>query len=661
MHGSADLSLRTLASVAAAASVAVGALAWSSAWDGLELKAFDALTVTSAPQRSRLPITIVGIDEASFAQVGRQWPWPRSVHARLLDQLTKAGALVVAFDVVMSEAAGPQDDDALARSISRSGGAVVLAADMAYQETSHSRQWLRVDPLPAFVDAGAARGLAAITLDPDLVVRRLPEEPDAFWRQIVARVNARHPGLLSFEEPSPGAMIRYAGPDHTFPYVSYYQALDPDTLLPPGALKDQIILVGRDVRATPDAGAAQADLFATPFLAYTRWLTPGAEIHANVLETAIRGDALQRAPRPWSLMLVLAAVAVCAWAMRRWRPLGSAAIALGFAVAIVAFCAWLFVARSVWLPVVAPLTAIAVMYVALGGAAFVGESRRRGELRRAFALYVSPEVVDHVMAHPERLALGGDRRRVTVLFTDLEGFTALSERLGPEQVARLLNLHFTRATAIIKRHGGTVNRFIGDAIMAMWGAPVDDPRQALRAVHAACAMQEDLVGLRAQLQAEGLPPIRMRIGIHTCMAVVGNLGSSDRFDYTAIGDGVNLAARLEGVNKLYRTDILLTADTVALLEDAPATRLVDRVVVKGKSQPVDIYTPSADAALNDATARAIAAFRSRRWDESEAAWAALLRDYPGDAIAALYVERIVRFRVTLPAADWQGAVELDKL
>ena len=283
------------------------------------------------------------------------------------------------------------------------------------------------------------------------------------------------------------------------------------------------------------------------------------------------------------------------------------------------------------------------------------------ELRRAFGLYVSPEVVDHVMAHPERLALGGERRRVTVLFTDLEGFTALTERLGAEQVTRILNLHFTSATAIIKRHGGTLNRFIGDAIMAMWGAPMDDPRQALHAVQAACEMQEDLGRLRSQLEAEGLPPIRMRIGIHTCTAVVGNLGSSDRFDYTAIGDGVNLAARLEGVNKLYGTGILLSGETMALLEGTPATRLVDRVIVKGKSQPVDIYTPSASLQVNDASARAIEACWARRWDESEASWREVVRAQPGDSIASLYLERIARWRVASPGHDWSGAVELEKL
>jgi adenylate cyclase len=647
-----------IAGCIALAAAAVGLTPW---WNEVELKGFDALTVATAPGTPQLPITIVGIDEASFAQIGRQWPWPRSLHARLVDQLTRAGAAVIAFDVVLSEAASPEEDRALAEAIGRNGS-VVLAADMAYQESSHSRQWLRVDPLPAFIEAGGVRGLAAVTLDPDLVVRRMPDEPDALWREVLRVARKSHPRLAdAWTEPPSNAMLRYVGPDHTFPYVSYYQALDADKLLPAGIFKDRIVLVGRDVKATPDAGAAQADLFATPFLASTRWLMPGAEIHANALDTAISGASIERAPRSWTVVLVVLTVLACALGMRAWRPLWGAVVGAAAAGAIVALDTYLFAGHSIWLPSAAALAAIAAMYVAMGGVAFLAERRRRGELRRAFSLYVSPEVVDHVMAHPERLALGGERRRVTVLFTDLEGFTALTERLGAEQVTRILNLHFTGATGIVKRHAGTVNRFIGDAIMAMWGAPMDDPRQALHAVLAACEMQEDLARLRSRLEAEGLPAIRMRIGIHTCMAVVGNLGSSDRFDYTAIGDGVNLAARLEAVNKLYGTGILLSADTMALLEGTPSTRLVDRVIVKGKSEPVDIYTPSADARVNDTSARAIAAYWTRRWDESEALWREVARAQPGDPIASLYLERIERWRVASPGHDWSGAAELEKL
>lgn len=660
LERSSAVPAKLVAAIAAGIAVIFGALAFIPLWENVELKGFDALTVATSPQRSSLPITIVGIDEASFGQVNRQWPWPRSLYGKLIDQLSKAGAMVIAFDMVFSDESTPEDVAAFAKSISRSGN-VVLASDMGYQESKLTRLWMRVDPLPELKAAGATNGFAIVNPDADRSVRSLPTGDDVFWRAIVARVNEKQPGLLSVPEPPDGAMIRYVGPDHTFPYVSFYQALEADTMLPPDAFRDQIVLVGRDLKSNVEARMAQGDLFGTPFTMVSGWLTPGVEVHANILETLIKGDAIRRAPIGWRFLLLGVVLASCAWAMRRWRPVVSALVGLAAIAAVAALDYALFTRAQTWLPVFAAMLSVVTLYVALGGVAFLIESRRRGEIRRAFSLYVSPEVVDHVMAHPERLALGGERRDVTMLFTDLAGFTTFTEQLGAEQVTRILNVHFSRATAIIKRHGGTVNRFIGDAIMAMWGAPLDDPRQSVNACLAACEMQEDLERLRAEFKAEGLPQIRMRVGIHSCNAIIGNLGSSERFDYTAIGDGVNLAARLEGVNKLYGTGILASGETVARVGGAVPMRLVDRVIVKGKSEPVDIYTPCADLAVNEATARAIAAYRERRWEESESIWRELQRKDPADTLAAIYLERIQRCRSSAPDVGWEGAVELEKM
>jgi len=404
---------------------------------------------------------------------------------------------------------------------------------------------------------------------------------------------------------------------------------------------------------------AQADLFVTPFTAANGGLMPGVELHANFLETAF-GHAWVRPVAPsWSAALVLLVVALCALVMRRWRPLAGAVWVVGLLAALAGLDWALFRRWGLWLPILAAMASAVTMYVTCNAIAFVVEQARRAEIRRAFSLYVSPEVVDHVMAHPEKLALGGERREVTMMFTDLEGFTPLTERLGPEQVTQILNLHFSRATAIVKKHRGTVNRFIGDAIMAMWGAPVDDPAQAANACRAAVEMQRDMVELRAELARRGLPPIHMRIGMHSCSAVIGNLGSSERFDYTAVGDGVNLAARLEGVNKLYGTGILLTRETAERAGDAVAFRPVDRVIVKGKSEPVEIVTPCDDPAVREATTRAVAAYRARRIEESERWWREVLARRPGDGVAAIHLERI-RLLASTEAA-WEDAVQLEKL
>jgi adenylate cyclase len=648
------------ATIAAFAALVCGSLAFFAPWQQLERKGFDVLTLATAPNQSQLPITIVGIDEASFAQVQKKWPWATDVHAKLVDSIAKSGALAIVFDVLIAEPGRPEEDAAFADAIKRAGN-VILVSERAFQETRYARQWIRVDPLPRFIEAGATPGYGGVTLDRDQVLRNMPAGDDVLWRVIVKRIDELHPGMLPVKEPPPGAMIRYAGPDHTYPYVSYYQALEADKMLPPDAFRDQVVFVGRDIKANINADAGSVDNFGTPFTMRAGWMTPGVEIHANALETALRGDALRSAPPWWSALLAVAVALGCSVAMRRWRPLVNLLPVIVVIGALAGLDWALFTRNNIWLPVGGPALAAILTYVAFGSAAFVTESRRKAEVRRAFSLYVSPEVVDHVLAHPERLKLGGERREVTMLFTDLAGFTTFTEQLGADKVARILNVHFSRATAIVKRHGGTVNRFIGDAIMAMWGAPLEDPEQALHACRAAVEMQEDLEALRAEFRAEGLPEIRMRVGIHSCTAVIGNLGSTDRFDYTAIGDGVNLAARLEGVNKLYGTGILVSGETVQRAGPGIAVRLVDRVIVKGKSEPVDIYTPCADAATVDLSSKAIESYRGRRWDESERLWRQILERHPVDTIAQLYVERIQRCRLVAPATEWDGAVELEKL
>jgi adenylate cyclase len=656
----APLPWRVVAGVAAAIFASFAALSFTEAGRALELRGFDTLSVAYAPGRSQLPITLVGIDEASFAEVGRQWPWPRSLHAKLIDQLKKSGALVIAFDIVLSEASTETEDRALAEAIERSGN-VVMAADNAYQETAYIRQWIRVDPLPAFRRAGASAGLATVALDRDLVVRQLPDGHDVFWREIVRRANALSGGMIPEPAPKPKAMIRFAGPDHTFPFVSYYQALAADTHLPPDAFRDQIVIVGRDVKASTDAQAAQADLFATPFTARTGWLTPGAEIHANILENAISGRAVVPVGQAWYFALLALVTALSSVLMRLWRPLGSLAVALVLVAPLGALSAWLYESRSLWLPVVSAMSCVAVSYLVYGAVGFLAERRRRAEVKRAFELYVAPEIVDHMLAQPGRLKFGGERRVITVLFTDLKGFTTISEMHGPEVVASVLQQHFTRASAIVKRRRGTLTQFIGDAIMAMWGAPLDDPDHAANACLAAREMQADITELRKELVEQGLPEVFMRIGIHTCDVAVGNFGASDRFYYTAMGDGVNLASRLEGANKLFGTGILVSGATAEALPPGTPLREVSRIIVKGKSKPVDVFTFDEEAEVRSLTAEAIAAFGRKEWDAAEKVFRSILGRREGDGVSLHYLEWIESMRAAAPGADWDRSESLDKM
>lgn len=629
-------------------------------WRLWELRTFDLLSRLGTGRPNTAHITIVGIDEPSFAELRRQWPWPRSLHGQLVDSLKRAGAVAIAFDVVFAEASDPDEDQKFAAAVRRAGN-VVLASDFDVNETKYATQVMQIEPLLLFRQAGATKGLAAVNLDGDLVLRHPSRDPDAFWRAVVRRLPQSHLRVAAESIVDERTLIRYAGPEHTFPYVSYYQALDPEQFLPPGSLKGQIVLVGKDVRATPEPGTSQPDAFASPFTAVSGLLMPGVEAHANTIRTMMAGDAVHEIPRGAGLLVLLGTVAAAGWLMMRWRPVGSALAGAALAVLVACAGGWLFYRWNVWVPLLAPLAAVALTYVTRGGVAFVDEQARRRQIKRAFEYYVSPHVVNEMIAHPERLVLGGERRELTILFGDIAGFTSLAESLRPEEIAHLLNHHLTEMTRIVLHFGGTVDKFIGDAIMAFWNAPLEDADHALHACQAALEMEAALAGAPVSESGFDRPRLRMRIGINTGHVVVGNMGSADRFDYTAIGDSVNLASRLEGVNKLYGTLTLVSGATAAALAGRLPLRRIDRVRVKGKSEPVDIFSLEVNPAVAALNEQAIDAYRQQAWDRAARCWEEVLALAPDDPVAHLYLDRLATFRKTPPAGDWDGSVALDKM
>ena len=630
----------------------------SSHWQALELRLFDQLTVLTAPGKSVLPITIVGIDEASFAQINQRWPWSRKLHAQVVDRLAADGAAVIAFDMIFSEQASPQEDAAFARSIANAHN-VVLAADHAYRETAMLRQWMRVDPVPELLAAGAVSGLASAATDADAMVRRFPDAEDIFWRQVVNVLQRERPEFgLSGQIPD-SALVRHLGPPHTFPYVPFYQVLNGSAEIPPGFFQDQIVLVGRDVRSSPEVGLAQSDLFATPFLGQSQLLTPGVEIHATLIENALTNQALGPLGWQWNVGVLLVFAAAASLALWRWHPAWSGGWILLLMVGAFGLSYWFFKEKSQWLPVLATVLTLLLMYVGMGMMSYLVERRRAVQIKGTFSKYVSAQVVEQMVAHPDRVKLGGERRELTLLFSDLAGFTSMSEKLPPETVAHIINLYLTHMTRIIIESGGTVDKFIGDAVMAFWGAPLDDPMNARHGVEAAIKMQAAIDALQPQFAEMGAGTVGLRIGVHSGPAIVGNMGSEERFDYTALGDTVNLAARLEGVNKMYGTRILFSAATADGLGGAISMRPIDRVRVKGKALPVEIFTPCDDARLIELTGAALAAYREGNWPAARDAWQQLAGDYPDDPVAPVFLTRIAEFE-RHPPPDWDGSVALEK-
>ena len=635
----------------------VGAATFSRPWHALEFKTFDVLTALSAPQRTDLPVVILAIDEPTFQELQQPWPFPRSLHAALLQRLHEEGAAAVGLDIVFADPSSEAEDAALARAIAQAGP-VVLASTREKIDSANASLWMEVQPLQRFLDAGADAGDAGVEPDDDFVVRRAPVARESFalrLAQRAAEARGQTPALRHFD------WIGYRGPRGTFDTRSYYQALEPG-LLPEGFFKGKIVLVGRSVRTAAELTRSQADLFNSPFgTAGGERLFPGVELQATLLDNHLNGSGLRSVADGWSIALIALLLPLLLWASRLWHPAAAASLTAALVLAMGAVSWWLFAAHRLWWPPLLPAVAAVAVYGAAALAGYAIVRQRARQTRAMFAQYVPPAVVSRLIAQPGLMRLGGEAREVTLMFTDLANFTTLSEQLSAEQTVEVLTGYFNAMTPIVHATGGTVDKFIGDAVMAFWGAPLDDAQHAAHAVAAAMAMQQAMQPLVADLQARGLPPIHMRIGLHTGRVVVGNVGSEQRFSYTAIGDAVNLAARLEGANKAFGTSILLSAATAAQLPAGAALRALDDVIVKGKTEPVRVFTPCDDAVLCQASLAALEAFQARDWDGAQRALEQVLQRAPGDVAALRLSARVAQARAVPAGVDWSPAVALDKL
>ena len=650
------------AAIAASAFLVVALVAaFIPAWSALERRVFDALTVATAPGELKQPIVLVAINEDAFNALQLQWPWPRSLHAKLIGRIAAGGAAVIALDILFDVPATiPEEDRELAAAIAKAGN-VILVADFRYSESASARVWKRVDPIAPLTEAGGFTGLATVAFDPDQFVRRVPAEPDAFWRQIVKVLQVKAPSHPVPPLPGADAMIRYMGPDTIYDPIPYHLVLEASPEELKTAFDGRIVIVGRDLRATPEIGLAQSDLFATPFLPYSGSLTSGIKVHATLVDNALSGMTVRTLGALGNHALSALAALLAFFSMRRWRPLPAAAALAGVAALFGGMSGYLFARENLWIATAAPVGVAVLAFLTYGARAYLVENRRKREVQRAFSRYVSPELVEQIVADPTRLALGGEQREITVLFTDLAGFTKLTEKSAPTVVQQVLIKHFTAMTDVILAKRGTVVQFIGDAVMAFWGAPLDDSDHALHAVEAAVEMQAAMERLRGELRAQNLPEIHMRVGVNTCEAIVGNMGSNQRFAYTAMGDGINLASRLEGSNKFWKTKIIASGETVAKLGGRVLMRRVDLVCVSGKTQPIDVFTPCADAAIVERTAAAFDAYRRRDWDEAVALYGDLYRENPDDGVAKRLLERIEEWRADPALASADGSLALDKL
>jgi adenylate cyclase len=468
-------------------------------------------------------------------------------------------------------------------------------------------------------------GITALEFGPSLVIR-----PDAVGRM----------------------MINYEGDVATYPYVSIADVVR--RKFKPGTFKGKIVLVGASATGI-------GDLRSTPFGGINY---PGVEIHANVIDNILNRYFLRRGAN--QVVVDLLMVFLFGMPLGMWLALAQPRSML-FGLLLLApfgFGVWYAFLHGWWLNFIVPSgTLVAnVGFVAMYRALVEEKEKRR--VRGAFQQYLSPEVIRRLLENPDLVK--PRKTEITVMFSDVRGFTSISEKLDAQELAELLNEYLTDMTQIIFRHSGTLDKYIGDAVMAFWGAPFEEPHHATQGCHAALEMIARLKEMQKKWKAEGRPVLDIGVGLCTGVASVGNMGSSLRYGYTALGDTVNLSSRLEGLNKEYGTHILLSDTTLAAVEDPLLIfRELDLIRVKGKLQPVTLYelvavrgTPEGDAPdleeRLEMFAQGRACYRERRWQDAQIIFEKLVERWPEDGPARMYLNRCKEYLVAGPEEDWDG-------
>jgi len=674
---------------------------WLDRW---EAKTWDwRVNLMAKPSPATQEIRVILLDQGSLDWARQEnalsWPWPREVYGTIIRFCKRAGAKSLSFDVLFTEPSkyGVADDRSLASEIQKFDnfvGAVFLS-----RKSGSEKKWPEAVPVPSLTIQGldewlartgheafprasfpvqeiakAAGSLANVHLNPDFdsVYRRialfevfdgkvLPSLALAGYlgggRDTPLKITDRSFTLGVREIPidSAGrAVLNFRGPSGTHKSYSAASIMQSELHLQnneapsvsPDEFRGAHVLFGfsapglYDLRPTPVSG-----------------VYPGVEISATMLDNLLADDFIHSVPTVYVVVITLIMVLLAGVATSRVSGFfPSVLVYILFIGAPVVLCLiayrWGF-----WMPLVVQETGVAVTLFTAGLIYYTTEGRQKMFIKNAFKQYLSPDVIEQIIEHPDRLKLGGERKMLSIFFSDIEGFTGISEGLDPEALTHLLNVYLTAMTDIIHEEGGTVDKYEGDAIIAFWNAPLTQPDHAVRCVRAALRCQAKLAQMRPSFRESLGKDLKMRIGINTGYAVVGNMGSHSRFDYTMIGDAVNLASRLEGINKQFGTYTLISQTTKEEMADAFPAREVSRVAVVGRKEPVVIHEPLLPEDMNEQKQKTLAIFSKALnlyyggdFDQARSVFANIAGH---DPVAQIYVEKCTEL-LARPPEDWQG-------
>ena len=699
----------------------------------LRLRTFDLFQVLRPRQQDGYPVVIVDIDEASLKTVG-QWPWPRTTVADLISRITQLGAVAIGFDVIFAEPdrmspaiaeqsfrgidadmrakldSLPSNDEVLAEAIKQSRVVVgdvgtpvpqpKVSGDAALQtgfaiRGPDPRPYLVTFPgllrnVPSIERAAAGRGLFSIDAERDGIIRRVPVVMVAQGALVpsltmeMLRVVSQSGAILirtdnagvqavavpGLEVPTDehGQLWVHFNRHDPARYVSAKDVLQGN--VPADRLRGRLVLIGTSAIGLLDSKTTPLD----PIL-------PGVEVHAQILESVLTKSLLVHPD--YAIGAELTVAILFGLAIIIVAPMLSATVVVLLGAMLIAgligLSLYLFVEHNLLIDFTYPLISSWLIYLVLTFVNYFREQKQRHQIRSAFGFYLSPHMVEQLARSPEKLVLGGEERRMTILFSDVRGFTTISEHYkdDPQGLTRLMNRFLTPLTNAIIERKGTIDKYIGDAIMAFWNAPMDDPDQEANACDAALAMQERAKELNAELKREAetnsteFMPLRIGIGLNTGPCVVGNMGSDFRFNYSVLGDTVNLASRLEARTKDYRLPLVIGSRTAEAAKEKVATMEIDLILVKGKKQPEAVFAVLGRAdveqdprcrELRELNAQMLARFRKQDWDGALDLIGRCRQAADGFDVLGLYdmyEERIAAYRADPPGPDWEGVYEAE--
>ena len=607
-------------------------------------------------------IGIIAIDDKSIAELGR-YPWTRSQYARLLDKLKAAQAKAVLFDAFFPEREDMVNDQAFAAAMKRSGNAVLA---QLYDFDADAQVIGVTGSLPEL--ERAATGVAHINLLPDddgvnrqallLIESGGKQHPSLGLAAAMMALEQKDYSVDSFEiivgerhipvSENNAMWVNFTGPPKGYPRYSFTDVVN--GRIPAEELRGKVLFVGATAPGI-------YDLRVTPF----NQNTPGVEVHATIADNIISGRFIQQggmtALVDMAFIVLMGALAY--FLTTRLKLYGAIPATTLLLAGYIWYANYMF-ESGYWINIIYPTLSVILALLVGGSFRYLVLEKSAREMRSMFSSYLSPKLVARLEKDPEAAKIGGDNKDVTVLFTDIKGFTTFSESHPPQKVVSRLNEYLGAMVQIIEQHDGTIDKFIGDAIMAYWGAPLSQPDHAKLAMGCVVAMALRMDELRAKWESEGEEPFAIRCGLHSGEVVAGNVGlAGKKMEYTVIGDTVNLASRLEGTAKYYGITYLVGEATYSSASDICRYRELDKIRVVGKQLPVTIYEPQVGVgALSGSELErfdsALQLYRARSWREARSIFQELATESPHDKPTQLYIERCDYFIEHPPVADWDG-------